>query len=307
MIVAIIYVLAIPCMVTNITCLTIGNIYEKLISVKSEKYLQQYENTTFHQCFHKCARRTICTTFNHNFALQICQLCDLKFEGNKIESFGWTFYRPRTKPAKIMETNTRSTDQLSYDVNVNVNEVSFCTWIKETKSTYRATLFSLSNKENCDILTVRYNCRSKIINDIAVNNKSHHFTINRHFTDASFHHLCFVYRGPIVTVYIDSALVKAIKVKALENITVSANIIVIGNRLKATCHKDKRSFLGYIYDFNIFDRTLTLNEIDLIKRGYRIARPLVSWAELTKNFHLQNSTGKIQLKWQDQTKLKLRT
>lgn len=110
-----------------------------------------------------------------------------------------------------------------------------------------------------------------------------------------------------MTVYIDSALVKAIKVKALENITVSANIIVIGNRLKATCHKDKRSFLGYIYDFNIFDRTLTLNEIDLIKRGYRIARPLVSWAELTKNFHLQNSTGKIQLKWQDQTKLKLRT
>ena len=126
----------------NTTCLTIGDIYEKLTSTKTDKYLQQYENTTFHQCFHKCARRTICTSFSHNLALEISQLCDLKFEGNMIESFGWVFYRPRMKPAKIMETKTRSTDQLKH-VNIKVNEASVCTWIKETQSAYRATIYSL--------------------------------------------------------------------------------------------------------------------------------------------------------------------
>ena len=186
----------------NTTCLTIGDIYEKLTSTKTCTFLLAH--------FHKCARRTICTSFSHNLALEISQLCDLKFEGNMIESFGWVFYRPRMKPAKIMETKTRSTDQLKH-VNIKVNEASVCTWIKETQSAYRATIYSLSNKENCDILTVRYNSRSKIINDIIVNNKSHHFRINRHFTDDSFYHLCFTYRGPLMLVCIDSTSVNILK------------------------------------------------------------------------------------------------
>ena len=289
----------------------ITKIYRNIPTKEVENYTKQYNEPSHLKCVHFCSKCPSCKVFNQQQNKEVCQLDDkiIHDENRLTISEGWVYFEQITVPNNAREPqreklkvpviffNKDTRDSLIYNVEINTREVTICFSSKLTAASDDNSRFWTLFQTYIHGVT----CLSGSISLVIDGNNLRRLRINEDDEKLPNSFAFHPNAGNQLIVY-SNGLVISFTNYRIPSTGVSFTNLALGNTIFAhrhsrECITRKRSFVGYIYRFDVFSKAFMTNDIEcLIESNYRDVTPSschkVEWNELIES---TNPTEEIEV------------
>ena len=285
------------------------NAYKKLLNKKLSSNKAHNNNFNLFQCFQNCEKKEDCKIFNYNANLKICQLADKEADetsNNIFDSNGWNTYFPTDRKSVVASFNdstkrimvealkygpTEVHKKLTFNYTSSLN-LTICLWFKPNV-TYvnNKALFTAFSIKPCFEIMLFITLDRKLL--VLVNADG---IIQEHYSEKKssaslFYHVCIVFNEGSVVIYIDGVKDTTASFTNIPNNLVRLEYLRIAKSMsrEKSCglHHGDGFVEGFIYDFKIFEKSLTQMETFSVSNGNYETVSTVSWEFIKAGY--QNS------------------
>lgn len=260
-------------------------IYEKLRDKKIKSDAKFFEKNNLFQCINHCQKKTGCEIFNFNSKLQICQITNNTLSGSHSDvtfNNGWDVYLQLMKKATptLMEFKSNLTVTVKMDFSMASVNFSVCFWFqydnKDNRKEYTIARFLI--RDGCPVFTI-YLATNTYLTVIMGNDEEH--KLNFGFKRNTLYHVCYVHSSDFATWYLDG---KVFKKYGSQGYKVGAKYLLIG-QYSSDCQVFSGAFEeSFLFDFNIFQNSLSPLEVELVMKRVFTVLPIVPWKDVKRSF-----------------------
>ena len=277
--------------------------HKKLLNKKLSSNKAHNNNFNLFQCFQNCERKEDCKIFNYNSNLKICQLVNKEADetsNNIIDSSGWDIYFPTGRKSVVasirMEECRKSVSRMVEALKYGPTEIhkkltfnytstlnlTICLWFKPNM-TYvnNKALFTAFSTSPCFEIMLFITQDRKLLALVNANG-----IIQEHYSEKKssanvFYHVCIVFNKGSVAIYIDGEKDATALLTNIPQNLIKLEYLRIAKSMprekKCGLHHGDGFVDGFIYDFNIFGKSLTQMEICFVMNGNYETVSTVSW------------------------------
>ena len=291
------------------------NAYKKLLNKKLSSNKAHNNNFNLFQCFQNCENKEDCKIFNYNANLKICQLTDKEADetSNDInDSNGWDIYFPTGRKSVVASFNDSTKrimvealkygpaevhKKLTFNYTSTLN-LTVCLWFKPnvTYVNNKALFTAFSTRPCFEIMLFITQDRKLLVLVNAAGIIEEHYS-EKKSSASLFYHVCIVFNEGSVTIYIDGEKDTTTLFTNIPNNLIKLEYLRIAKSMarenKCALHHGDGFVDGFIYDFNIFGKSLTQMEISSVVNGNYEIVSMVLWEFVKAEY--QNSKLLTQL------------